>query len=247
MPKTTSIVTAAAVITVGAALAIAGTSLANAERPAEGVAAAQPMAGYSGYGPGRGNGELPSADQPGGRGGHAHTQVNADVAAKVTAAVKAKDATITVQRVMADADGSYDVHGTKADGSRVMVEVSKDLATVEIRTGGMGGFGKHGMAPGTVVSADTLSKIAAAVKAKDATVTVRAAMQLSDGTYRAMGTKADGTHVMVALDKALKVTNLETKAMGMRGMGGMGHHGMGPGATSTPKPSTTTNPAVNAV
>ena len=74
----------------------------------------------------------------GGRGGHAHTEVTGTELAKVTTAVKAKDAAVTVQRVQKDPDGSYDVIGTK-DGNPVMLEVSKDLKTIETRTGGPGG------------------------------------------------------------------------------------------------------------
>ena len=40
---------------------------------------------------------------------------------------------MTVQRVQKDPDGSYDVMGTK-DGNPVMLEVSKDLKTIQART-----------------------------------------------------------------------------------------------------------------
>ncbi|MEL4357717.1 MULTISPECIES: hypothetical protein [unclassified Luteococcus] len=70
-----------------------------------------------------------------GKGGHQHTAATADETAEVTAAVKAKDAAVTVESVQKDPDGSYDVRGTKA-GSEVMVEVSKDLKTIEVRTDG---------------------------------------------------------------------------------------------------------------
>ncbi len=73
----------------------------------------------------------------GGPGRHNHTDASAEETAKVTAAVTAKDPAITVIRVMKDDDGSFDVKGTKA-GARVHVEVSADLATVDIRTGGPG-------------------------------------------------------------------------------------------------------------
>lgn len=78
-----------------------------------------------------------------GMGGGQHTAVTGTEATTVTNAVKAKDATITVSSVRKDADGSYDVLGTKA-GSPVMVEVSKDLKTITVKTGGMG----HGMGRG---------------------------------------------------------------------------------------------------
>jgi hypothetical protein len=74
-------------------------------------------------------------------GGHSHTAVTGTELAKVKAAVTAKDSAITVTTVMKDEDGSYDVFGTKS-GSPVRVEVSKDLKTVEVRTGGPGGM--HG-------------------------------------------------------------------------------------------------------
>lgn len=82
----------------------------------------------------------------GGMGGQDTTVTGAE-ADKVKAAVTAKDSAITVTAVRKDPDGSYDALGTKA-GQPVMVEVSKDLATVEVRTGmggGMGGGrGMHG-------------------------------------------------------------------------------------------------------
>lgn len=67
------------------------------------------------------------------RGGSADTPVTGTEAAKVTAAVKAKDSSVTVTSVRKDPDGSYDVLGTKA-GNPVMYEVSKDLNTITLRT-----------------------------------------------------------------------------------------------------------------
>ncbi|WP_250009874.1 hypothetical protein [Actinoplanes sp. M2I2] len=61
-------------------------------------------------------------------GGSNDTPVTGDELAKVTAAVKAKDSTITVTSVGKDPDGSYDVHGTKA-GATVKYDLSADLAT----------------------------------------------------------------------------------------------------------------------
>jgi hypothetical protein len=67
--------------------------------------------------------------------------VAGDEAAKVTAAVTAKDSAITVTSVRKDPDGSYDALGTKA-GANVMVDVSADLTTVTVNTGGpQGGHG----------------------------------------------------------------------------------------------------------
>ncbi len=86
---------------------------------------------------------------PGGMGGQAHAPVTGDELTKVKDAVTAKDASITVLRAMKDADGSYCAMGTTKAGDRVMVEVSKDLATVEIRVGaGRGGPGAGMGGPG---------------------------------------------------------------------------------------------------
>lgn len=86
-----------------------------------------------------------------GKGMGQHTEVTGDEATKLTAAVTAKDAALSVQRVMKDADGSYDVMASK-DGARVHVEVSADLATItqsQARMGGPGGpVGRGGHARG---------------------------------------------------------------------------------------------------
>ena len=79
-----------------------------------------------------------------GRGGSADTPVTGDEAAKVTAAVKAKDSAVTVTSVRKDPDGSYDVLATKS-GNQVMYDVSKDLKTITQNTFG----GGHGEAPST--------------------------------------------------------------------------------------------------
>lgn len=90
----------------------------------------------------------PSTAGDGQRGGPMGTSTDAAVtgaeADKVIAAVKAKDSAVTVTTVRKDPDGSYDALGTKA-GAQVMVQVSKDLATVSVETGGPGGpGGRHG-------------------------------------------------------------------------------------------------------
>lgn len=78
-------------------------------------------------------------------GPHTHTPVTGAELAKVKAAVNSKDSAVSVERVAEDADGSYDVMGTKAK-ARVMVEVSKDLKTVSVKAGmpGHGPRGGHG-------------------------------------------------------------------------------------------------------
>ncbi len=65
--------------------------------------------------------------------GKSLTEVTGDEATKVTEAVKAKDSAVTVTAVRKDAQGAYRVSGTK-DGAKVVVTVSADLQTVEVRT-----------------------------------------------------------------------------------------------------------------
>ena len=94
------------------ALVFGGAALANAASGTSLTSAAYSSSDY-----GRGEG-----------GGSADTAVTGAEAAKVTAAVKAKDSSVTVTGVRKDPDGSYDVLGTKA-GTNVFYDVSADLTT----------------------------------------------------------------------------------------------------------------------
>ncbi|WP_063746568.1 hypothetical protein [Catenuloplanes japonicus] len=122
--------------------------------------------------------------------GHEHTDVTGDEATKVTAAVTAKDSTVTVTSVRKDPDGSYDVFGTK-NSDKAMFEVSADLSTVTQGTGrghGGGGGGRDGSTD-TAVTGDEATKVTAAVTAKDSTVTVTSVRKDPDGSYDVFGTK----------------------------------------------------------
>ncbi len=121
-----------------------------------------------------------------------HTEVTGDEATKVGDAVKAKDSAVTVTKVLKDADGSYDVEGTK-NGSNVRYEVSADLST--ITEGQMGGKGGPGGSQDTPVTGDEATKVGDAVKAKDSAVTVESVRKDPDGSYDVLGTKA-GQKVM---------------------------------------------------
>src|SRR3954453_3950158 len=90
------------------------------------------------------------------------TPVTGATLTKVTAAVKAKDSTVTVTSVRMDPDGSYDVFGTKA-GANVMLEVSKDHKTITTSTGRGGGPGGGGGSTDTPVTGAALTKVTAAV------------------------------------------------------------------------------------
>ncbi|NNG36964.1 hypothetical protein [Nakamurella aerolata] len=144
---------------------------------------------------------------------------------KVVAAVKAKDGAVTVAGVTKLADGSFRAAGTKA-GEPVLVDVSKDLATVTVRSrgsgglggpGGPGGPGGHGRGPGaergTDVTGDQLSKITAAVKSKDSAVTLQRVVKVDDGSYVGFGSKGSGdaaTRVRVTISGDLKTIAVQT-------------------------------------
>lgn len=133
----------------------------------------------------------------GARGGAAgasqDTPVTGDEATKVSAAVTAKDSTVTVTSVRKDPDGSYDVLGTK-DGANVMFDVSADLATITQAQGGKGGGKGGGGSQDTVITGDEATKVTAAVTAKDSAVTVSQVRKDPDGSYDVVGTK-DGAKV----------------------------------------------------
>jgi hypothetical protein len=161
----------------------------------------------------------PASSTPGGHGdgrpGPAKgTPVTGDELAKVTAAVKAKDSSVTVRNVRKDPDGSYDVFATKPGGP-VGYEVSADLKTVTERQGGP--RGGHGRPPGTEVTGDELAKVTAAVKAEDSSVTVTGVRKDPRGSYHVAATKSGG-RVMYEVSADLK-TVTEGQG-GPRGGGG---------------------------
>ncbi|KQU65439.1 hypothetical protein [Phycicoccus sp. Root101] len=221
MPSKT-IITAAAGLVAATGIVVTVASLANASTSTSPSA----VTGYAfGYGQQSGEGRGP--------GGGTHTAVTGSELSKVTAEVKATDSAVTVTSVQKDEDGSYDVFGTKA-GAQVMFDVSKDLKTITARTGGPGGpggRGNHGGGPGggahTAVTGTELSKVTAAVKAKDSAVTVTSVRKDEDGSYDVFGTRA-GAQVMLEVSKDLKTITARTGGPG----GGQGHgpDGDGPGA-----------------
>lgn len=135
-----------AVCGVAAAVGLVGTgaALAHASTP-------QTTAGTSSYSAVASADTLPAARQ-----GSRDTPVTGNELSRVTAAVKAKEPSVTVTQVRRDPDGSYDVFGTRA-GAPVMLQVSKDLKTVSAwgsprdgrRGGGPGGCPGGPGAPGS--------------------------------------------------------------------------------------------------
>ncbi len=124
--------------------------------------------------------------------------------AEVAAAVTGKDSSVTVVGVRKDADGSFDVFGTKS-GDRVMFEVSADLQTITEsagRAGGPGGMGA-GDSERTPVTGAELAEVAAAVTGKDSSVTVVGVRKDADGSFDVFGTKS-GDRVMFEVSADLQ-------------------------------------------
>nr|BFE60045.1 hypothetical protein GCM10020063_045710 [Dactylosporangium thailandense] len=120
--KTTKRIGLAAVgLTATGVMVFGAASLASAE-----TAAPSPSASAEAGNGGKGH-------DGGGRGQSNHTAVTGDELAKVTAAMRAKDSSVSVTKVFKDSDGSYDVLGTK-DGAKVFYEVTADLKTFTQRT-----------------------------------------------------------------------------------------------------------------
>lgn len=178
------------------------------------------------------NGTATGGTGQAGPGMHAHTDATADETQKVKGAVTAKDSTVTIDSVQKDPDGTFDARGTKADGSKVMFDVSADYATVTEGHGGKGGPG--GPSNDTPVTGADADKVIAAVKAKDSTVTIDTVRKDPDGSYDALGTKTDGTKVMFDVS-----ADLATITQGQGGPGGPGGHGKGGPAQGTTSSNST--------
>ena len=158
-----------------------------------------------------------------------HTAASADETAKVTAAVKAKDANATVTRVEKDSDGSFDATAT-SNGATVRYEVSANYATVTVDD-----HAGHGGGQRTPLSSDELAKVTAAIKAKDANATVKDSWKDSDGSFDVVVTSGSTTtkyDVSANYSSVTADTNF--------GQGGHGHDGAGSGSASGSASSGTT-------
>ncbi len=192
MINTTKLAVGVAALVAGGGLALGVASVASADP------STPPSSGSSASG-------RPSG-QPGGE-RQKGTEVSGDEATKVSGAVTAKDSTVKVELVVKLADGSYRVEGTK-DGARVAYTVSADLVTVSQAPEGPGRGGKGGAQhQHTDATAEETAKVTAAVKAKDAAVTVEKVVKDPDGSFDAQGTK-DGTKVMVEVSADLQTVTV---------------------------------------
>ncbi len=165
------------------------------------------------------------------KGGGQHTAASADETSKVTAAVKAKDANAQVTKVEKDSDGSFDATAT-SNGSTVRYEVSADYATVTVDN-----HGGHGMGGGqrTPLSSDELTQVTAAIKAKDASATVKESWKDSDGSFDVVATSGSTTTKYDVSADYQTVT-----ADSGFGQGGHSHDGAGSGSASGGASSGTT-------
>jgi hypothetical protein len=154
----------------------------------------------------------------------------------------------TIDRVETDNDGVYEAHVTKADGSRVIVQIGADYAvtaTLDGPQGGPGGPGGHG-GPGageTLLTGDTAASVTAAAQAAipDGTV-IRVETDSAGSPYEAHVTKADGTQVVVKIDASFAVTATEDMPAGGPQGGPQGGHHQGPppaGQAPADQPATT--------
>ena len=138
------IVPVAAGLAAAAGIAITGASLASAD-------ATSPTSTGAAYGqvtPGQG--EAPQGNgntDPSKPMRSDETLLTGDVAAKVTAAAKAKEPTATIERVETDSDGVYEAHMVRTDGTHIIVQIDKGFAVTNVQVGGAGGPGGRGSAP----------------------------------------------------------------------------------------------------
>lgn len=138
------IVPVAAGLAAAAGIAITGASLASAD-------ATSPTSTGAAYGQvAPGQGEAPQGNgntDPSKPMRSDETLLTGDVAAKVTAAAKAKEPTATIERVETDSDGVYEAHMVRTDGTHIIVQIDKGFAVTNVQVGGAGGPGGRGSAP----------------------------------------------------------------------------------------------------
>ena len=168
------------------------------------------------------------------------TALTGDVAAKAKAAAVAKVGgtadTATTENDNSNSAAAYEVHVTKADGSRVTVILDSSYAVLTVETGQPhGGPGHHG--PGgpnggngeTALTGEVATQAKAAAVAKVGGTADRATTEndSSDAAaaYEVHLTKTDGSHVVVILDKSFGVLTVDTGPSG--GPHGDGPHGDG--------------------
>jgi hypothetical protein len=144
MKQSNKVVTAAVAIAAAAGLAITGAALASADPTTQAATSgtyggAVPEGRAPGGMAGGGQGQDPSRSMHPGE-----TLLTGTVKDKVTAAAKAREPGATIGRVETDAEGVYEAHMVRADGTHIIVQVDKSFAVTAVQTGGPTGGGMHG-------------------------------------------------------------------------------------------------------
>jgi uncharacterized membrane protein YkoI len=161
------------------------------------------------------------------------TALTGDVAAKAKAAAVAKVGGTadgaTTENDSSNPAAAYEVHVTKADGTQVKVILDSGFNVLSVETGGRGGdHGRGGGNGETLLTGDTATKASAAAVAKVGGTATRASTETdnanSAAAYEVHVTKADGTHVVVILDKNDNVLTVETGPAGGPSNGYGGRH-----------------------
>ena len=142
--------------------------------------------------------------------------ITGETADKVAAAALAAVPGATVDRVQDNGgENGYHAHLTKADGSKVRVEVDEafEVTSVTADTGPRGG-GRHGPGGpgggGTPLTGEAAEKATAAAQQAVPGGTVERVEADRDGEgYHAHVVKADGTHVRVEMTEDFQVTSVE--------------------------------------
>jgi uncharacterized membrane protein YkoI len=161
-----------------------------------------------------------TADKPGHVG---ETALAGDVLAKVKAAAVAKVGgtveSATTENDSSNAAAAYEAHVTKSDRTRVTVVLDNAYAVLAVVAGHAGrpGHGAGGNGE-TSLTGDAATKATAAAIAKTGGTADRATTETdssnSAAAYEVHVTKADGSHVVVILDKSYAVLSVESHSRG---------------------------------
>jgi hypothetical protein len=89
----------------------------------------------------------------------------------------------------------------------------------------------------TLLTGDVAAKVTAAAKTKEPSATIERVETDSDGIYEAHMVRADGTHIIVQVDKSYAVTDVQVGGVG--GPGGKPGQGTAPTSPSAQSSSTT--------
>lgn len=139
MKKQSKVITSATGIAAAVAIAIAGASWASAaDTPAP---TSTSSAGAQGQAPLGQPGQPGQGGQPGDPSKATHpgeVLLTGTTKDKVTAAAKAKESGATIERVESDAEGVYEAHMVRADGTHVTVHVGKDFSVTSTQVQGAG-------------------------------------------------------------------------------------------------------------